>query len=357
MNAAGRSRRAQAISMPGSDLSQPAMATRPSMRSACIISSTESAITSRLTSEAFMPSWPMAMASEMAMVPNSSGTPPARRTPALAASASLSRWMLQGVTSFQEEATPTWGRSKSSSVKPTARSMERAPARSRPAVTSVERGRAVVDGIGGLLLAGAARLAAGGVDHGVDERHLAGAVGVAVEAEAVGQAALQLAVLLGRLRVGPQVVAEQQVLLPEVAGDGDHVDVVGLRRAAAEVAPLGELALQLGDVLVAEVDEAGDGLAGALDVGHPDHDVDHRLGRQAGHRRPADVFDGDGVLAEGGGDAVALPLVLERPPGVVGDHLDGLGASRRQRSTSPLHDVAFGVQAREQRCDPPHPRA
>src|SRR6266540_5662238 len=357
MKAAGRSRRAQAISMPGSDLSQPAMATRPSIRSACITSSTESAITSRLTSDAFMPSWPMAMASETAMVPNSSGTPPARRTPALAASASLSRWMLQGVTSFQDEATPTWDRSKSSSVKPTARSMERAPARSRPTVTSVERGRAVVDGIGGLLMAGAARFAAGGVHHRVDERHLAGPVGVAVEAEAAGQAALQLAVLLGRLRVGPQVVAEQHVLLPEVARHGDHVDVMGLRHAAAEVAPLGELALQLRDVLVAEVDEAGDGLAGPLDVGHADHDVDHRLGREAGHRRTADVLDGDGALAEGGGDAVALLRVPQRPTGVVGDDLDGLRPSRRQRSTSPLHDVAFGVQAREQRPDPLDPRA
>src|SRR5215218_8118400 len=331
MNAAGRSRRAQAISMPGRDLSQPAMATRPSIRSACITSSTESAITSRLTSDARMPSWPMAMASETAMVLNSSGTAPASRTPDLAASASLSRWMLQGVTSFQDEATPTWGRWKSSSVKPTARSMARAPARSRPAVTSVERGRAVVDGIGGLLVAGAARLAAGGVHHRVDERHLAGAVGVAVEAEAVGQAALELAVLLGRLGVAPQVVAEQHVLLPEVAAHGDHVDVVGLRRAAAEVAPLGELALQLRHVLVAEVDEAGDGLARPLDVGHPHHDVDHRLGREAGHRRPADVLDGDHRVAERGGDAVALLLVAPRPAGVVVDDLDRLGPSRRQR--------------------------
>ena len=45
------------------------------------------------------------------------------------------------MTSFQDDATPTWGRSKSSSVKPTARSIERAGARSRPAVTSVDLGR------------------------------------------------------------------------------------------------------------------------------------------------------------------------------------------------------------------------
>ncbi len=48
--------RAAAISMPGSDLSQPAIATRPSNRSACMTSSTESAMTSRLTSEALIPS-------------------------------------------------------------------------------------------------------------------------------------------------------------------------------------------------------------------------------------------------------------------------------------------------------------
>ena len=44
--------------------------------------------------------------------------------------------MLQGVTSFQLVATPTWGLSQSSSVIPTARSMARAGARSYPAVTS-----------------------------------------------------------------------------------------------------------------------------------------------------------------------------------------------------------------------------
>ena len=59
--------------MPGSDLSQPASVTMPSKRSACITVSTESAMTSRLTSEARMPSWPMEMPSETATVTNSIG--------------------------------------------------------------------------------------------------------------------------------------------------------------------------------------------------------------------------------------------------------------------------------------------
>ena len=66
--------RAIAINMPGSDLSQPAMPTNPSNRSACITSSTESAIRSRLIRLAFMPSWPIAMPSETAIVVNSTGT-------------------------------------------------------------------------------------------------------------------------------------------------------------------------------------------------------------------------------------------------------------------------------------------
>ena len=117
-NAAGTSSRAQAISMPGSDLSQPAIVTSASNCSAFTISSTESAMTSRLTSEAFMPSVPMEMPSETAMVPNSSGTAPACRTPSLAAAARPLRWTLQGVTSFQDEATATCGRSRSSSRQP-----------------------------------------------------------------------------------------------------------------------------------------------------------------------------------------------------------------------------------------------
>ena len=51
-----RSSRAAAIIMPGSDLSQPASSTEPSSRSAIITVSTESAITSRETSEKCMPS-------------------------------------------------------------------------------------------------------------------------------------------------------------------------------------------------------------------------------------------------------------------------------------------------------------
>jgi hypothetical protein len=53
---AGRFSRAIAIIIPGIDLSQPPVATRPSSRSACITASTESAMTSRLTSEARIPS-------------------------------------------------------------------------------------------------------------------------------------------------------------------------------------------------------------------------------------------------------------------------------------------------------------
>ena len=47
--------------------------------------------------------------------------------------------MLQGVTSFHDDATPICALSQSSSVMPMARSMARAGARSMPSVTSRER--------------------------------------------------------------------------------------------------------------------------------------------------------------------------------------------------------------------------
>ena len=61
------------MSMPGSDLSQPASSTIPSSRSACTTNSTESAITSRDTRDARIPSCPIEMPSETAMVVNSIG--------------------------------------------------------------------------------------------------------------------------------------------------------------------------------------------------------------------------------------------------------------------------------------------
>ena len=133
--------RAQAISMPGSDLSQPAIVTSASNRSAFTISSTESAMISRLTSDAFMPSVPIEMPSDTAIVPNSSGTAPAWRTPSFAAAASPLRCTLHGVTSFQDDATATCGLVRSSSDRPTARSIARAAARDGPVVSGPDRGR------------------------------------------------------------------------------------------------------------------------------------------------------------------------------------------------------------------------
>jgi len=74
-----------------------------------MVSSTESAITSRDGSEDFMPSWPMAMPSVTVMVQNSRGVPPAAATPCFTAWACRISEMLQGAASFQQVATPTKG--------------------------------------------------------------------------------------------------------------------------------------------------------------------------------------------------------------------------------------------------------
>ena len=99
-------------------------------------SSTESAITSRETSEARIPSCPIEMPSETAIVENTSPTPPESATPALACSDNSGPVRLHGVTSLPADTTPIWGLAKSSSDNPTARNIARAPALAGPSVTS-----------------------------------------------------------------------------------------------------------------------------------------------------------------------------------------------------------------------------
>ena len=66
-------------------------------------------MTSRLTRDERMPSWPMAIPSVTVMVQNSRGVAPAFFTPSETAWAWRIRAVLQGAASFQQEATPTKG--------------------------------------------------------------------------------------------------------------------------------------------------------------------------------------------------------------------------------------------------------
>ena len=85
--------------MPGTILSQFGMQIMPSKRCALTMVSTQSAISSRLGREYFMPVWPMAMPSQMPMVLNSNGTPPALPMAFLMSSATLLRWTWPGMMS------------------------------------------------------------------------------------------------------------------------------------------------------------------------------------------------------------------------------------------------------------------
>ena len=119
---------------PGIFLSHPPMQRTASMLAPRQTVSMESAITSRLTREHFMPSVPMEMPSLIVMVPNICGMPPLSRIWVEAMSASLPSPALQGVISLCPLAIPMMGLSKSSSVKPTARSMARLGERRSPLV-------------------------------------------------------------------------------------------------------------------------------------------------------------------------------------------------------------------------------
>ncbi len=87
----GKSRRASAMAAAGIVLSHPTTATTASNICPRHTSSMESAITSRLTSDAFIPSQPMVSPSLIAMVLNSIGVPPAARIPSFTCFASSRR--------------------------------------------------------------------------------------------------------------------------------------------------------------------------------------------------------------------------------------------------------------------------
>ena len=112
---AGTLARNMPIMPPGMFLSQPPTTTTPSIHWPCTQVSTQSEITSRLTSEYFMPSVPIAMPSEMVGVPKIWALPPASSMPATAASASFCSPLLQGVIVLWPFATPTMGLRKSDS--------------------------------------------------------------------------------------------------------------------------------------------------------------------------------------------------------------------------------------------------
>ena len=83
-----------------------------------------------------MPEVPIEVPSETAIVLNSIGVPPASRIPRFTSWAS-SRWFrLHGIVSIHVVATPMIGFARSSSVKPVPFSIDRAPARSGPSVSS-----------------------------------------------------------------------------------------------------------------------------------------------------------------------------------------------------------------------------
>ena len=94
---AGTLARNMPIMPPGMFLSQPPTTTTPSIHWPPTQVSMQSEITSRLTSEYFMPSVPMAMPSEMVGVPKICALPPASSMPATAASASFCKPLLHGV--------------------------------------------------------------------------------------------------------------------------------------------------------------------------------------------------------------------------------------------------------------------
>ena len=103
------------MTVPGIVLSQPLSAMTASKKWPRATSSIESAMTSRETSEVFIPVVPIVMPSEIATVLSSIGVPPASRMPSLTFAASARRWKVHGIVSIHVEATPMIGLESASS--------------------------------------------------------------------------------------------------------------------------------------------------------------------------------------------------------------------------------------------------
>ncbi len=124
--------RAAAINIAGTILSQLGTITKASKGWAIAITSIESAISSRLASEYFIPLCPIAKPSHTPITENSMGVPPALLTPALTASTILSRWTWPGMIVLAELTIPIKGEAISRSLNPNAFRSERWGARLAP---------------------------------------------------------------------------------------------------------------------------------------------------------------------------------------------------------------------------------
>ena len=131
--------RAAAISIPGTILSQFGTKTNASKGWALAITSIESAISSRLTREYFIPVCPMAIPSQTPITGKATGFPPPWRTPLFTASTIRSRWMCPGMISLAPLTTPMIGIWISESVQPSAFINDLWGARCGPSVICAER--------------------------------------------------------------------------------------------------------------------------------------------------------------------------------------------------------------------------
>src|SRR3990170_2961390 len=144
-------------------------------------------------------------------------------------------------------------------------------------------------------------------------------VGPPVVPEAGREFALEGLVPPRVLRVRPQVVPEEDVADPEGTPVLDHVDVVAPRpvRVLPEEPTLGELRLELRDVLVAQAHDGTDAFPRVVEAPQAHEDVDHGLRREARHSRAPDVLDPRDVRADCGYDAPSLLLEFRGPSRVM----------------------------------------
>jgi hypothetical protein len=136
----------------------------------------------------------------------------------------------------------------------------------------------------------------------------------AISAEAVGEMVLELSVLAGRLGMGTQVIAKDQVAIPELAPGLCEVQVVRFRIALTEEKSARHPGFPT--VLVAEQLQGPDAALRVSKAAHAHHDVEYGLGSKARHRGAPNMLDALRPRPKGALDAHAF-FVEERWPRLV----------------------------------------
>ena len=140
--------------------------------------------------------------------------------------------------------------------------------------------------------------------------------------ELLRQLELKGRVLVARIRMPEQVIAESDLDLEEIRVRFNHVQVMGVLpvHQAVKVAAFRKYHFMFLNVLISKGGEGREEEWSVCQAAHTDEDVDHRFGCQTWYGCAAHMLHANYVRGDGSQDASFLLFVLKRPLGIIRDN-------------------------------------